>query len=82
MLTLAIMHAMWPNGDKSIPGLLEGIATAAPAVFLKYGLTSDLCHRACHKQPATNAARARKWSENINYTALRACQVWPSRFSK
>ena len=25
MLTLEIMHAMWPNGDNSVPGLVEGI---------------------------------------------------------
>jgi len=37
MLTLEIMHAMWPNGNNTVPGLVEGILTAAPAVFANLG---------------------------------------------
>jgi hypothetical protein len=40
MLTGDIMREMWPHGDTKIPGLVDGIAAAAPSVFHKYGLTS------------------------------------------
>ena len=33
MLTLEMLQQLWPNGDEKIPGLLEGIANAAPDVF-------------------------------------------------
>jgi putative chitinase len=42
MLTETIMQEMWPNGDRTVSGLLEAIAASAPVVFAKYGLSSDL----------------------------------------
>ena len=42
MLTLEIMHVMWPNGNNTVSGLVEGMIDAAPAVFAKYGLNSEL----------------------------------------
>lgn len=80
MLTLEIMQAMWPNGNHTIPGLLEGIALAAPAVSAKYGLTSDLVIAHAMAQFSEESGAGGEMVENINYTAARACQVWPSRF--
>jgi putative chitinase len=80
MLTLEIMHTMWPNGDKSVPGLVEGIVAAAPAVFAKYGLNSDLTIAHAMAQFSEECGAGNEMVENINYTATRACQVWPSRF--
>jgi predicted chitinase len=80
MLTLEIMHAMWPNGNNSIPGLVEGIVAAAPAVFAKYGLNIDLVIAHAMAQFSHECGAGNEMIENINYTAKRACQVWPSRF--
>jgi putative chitinase len=81
MLTLEIMHAMWPNGDSRVPGLVEGMVAAAPAVFAKYGLNSDLVVAHAMAQFSLECGAGTELVENINYTAKRACQVWPSRFS-
>ncbi len=80
MLSPEIMHAMWPNGDNRVPGLLEGIVAAAPAVFAKYGLNSDLVIAHAMAQFSQECGAGTEMVENINYTAKRACQVWPSRF--
>ncbi len=81
MLTLEIMHAMWPNGNKTVPGLVEGIVAAGPAVFAKYGLNSNLVIAHAKAQFSHECGAGTAMVENINYTAQRACQVWPSRFS-
>src|ERR1700735_61169 len=57
MLTLEIMHAMWPNG-----------------------LNSDLVIAHAMAQFSHESSAGNEMVENINYTAERACQVWPSRF--
>ncbi len=80
MLTLEIMHAMWPNGNNTVPGLMEGIVAAAPAVFAKYGLNRDLVIAHAMAQFSHECGAGNEMIENINYTAKRACQVWPSRF--
>jgi putative chitinase len=81
MLTLEIMNDMWPNGDSTVPGLVEGIMAAAPTVFPKYGLNGDLVIAHAMAQFSVECGGGRETVENINYTATRACQVWPSRFS-
>jgi putative chitinase len=81
MLTLEIMHAMWPHGDNRVPGLVEGIVTVAPAVFAKYGVNSDLVIAHAMAQFSHECGAGNEMQENINYTAARACRVWPSRFS-
>lgn len=79
-LTLEMMHAMWPSGNSSGAGLLEGIVAAAPAVLAKYGLNSDLVVAHAMAQFSEECGAGTEMLENINYTATRACQVWPSRF--
>jgi putative chitinase len=81
MLTPEIMHAMWPNGNNTIPLLVERIVAAAQAVFAKYGLNSDLVIAHAMAQFSVECGAGSEMVENINYTAKRACQVWPSRFS-
>lgn len=80
MLTAEILHQMWPHGDDKVPGLVEGIAAAAPAVFPKYGLTSNLLIAHAMAQFSHECGAGLEMTENINYTAKRACVVWPSRF--
>lgn len=81
MLTLEIMHSMWPQGNSKVPGLVEGIGAAAPAVLATYGLNSDLVIAHAMAQFSHECGAGNAMKENINYTAARACQVWPSRFS-
>jgi putative chitinase len=81
MLTPEIMHAMWPTGNNTVPGLVVGIVAAAPAVFAKYGLNSNLVIAHAMAQFSHECVAGNEMVENINYTAKRACQVWPSRFS-
>jgi len=81
MLTADIMHHMWPHGDEKIPGLIDGIVAAAPTVFPKYGLTSDLLVAHAMAQFSHECGAGTEMVENIRYTASRACVVWPSRFS-
>lgn len=80
MLTLDIMQQMWPHGDARIPHLLEGIAAAAPAVFQKYGIDSDLIIAHAMAQFSHECGAGLEMTENTNYSAARACEVWPSRF--
>jgi putative chitinase len=80
MLTLEIMLSMWPDGNKTVPGLLEATAGAAAAVFAEYGLNGDLVIAHAMAQFSHECGAGQEMVENINYTAKRACQVWPSRF--
>ena len=81
MLTSDMMHHMWPNGDAKVHGLVDGIMAAAPTVFPKYGLTSDLVIAHAMAQFSHECGAGTDMVENINYSASRACEVWPSRFS-
>lgn len=81
MLTLEMMRHMWPQGDTKVTGLVAGIAAAAPTVFPKYGLTSDLLIAHAMAQFSHECGAGTEMTENIHYTPERACVVWPSRFS-
>src|SRR3954453_7891340 len=74
------MHAMWPHGNNRVPALVEGIANAAPTVFPKYGLNSDLVIAHAMAQFSHECGAGLEMTENIGYTAARACVVWPGRF--
>jgi putative chitinase len=71
---------LWPSGDKLIPGLRDGIASAAPAIFDKYGIGSDLLVAHIMAQVSLECGAGTEVVENLNYSAPRMCQVWPSRF--
>ena len=81
MLTSDMMHHMWPNGDAKVHGLVDGIMAAAPAVFPRYGLTRDLVIAYAMAPFGHECGAGTAMVENINYSASRACAVWPSRFS-
>ena len=71
---------LWPHGDKLIPGLRDGIAAAAPTIFPKYGIDTNrlICHVMAQISLECNAGL--EVVENLNYSAPRMCEVWPSRF--
>src|SRR5260221_8378670 len=81
MITLATLRQLWPNGNSKIPGLMEGIVAQSYMVFTKYGLTNNLTVAHFMAQSSHECGAGTEMVENINYSAVRACQVWPSRFS-
>jgi putative chitinase len=81
MLTEALLRQMWPNGNSTVPGLIEGIAANAATVFAKYGLDTDMAVAHAMAQFTVECGGGHDMIENINYTPERACVVWPSRFS-
>jgi putative chitinase len=80
MFTLEILQDLWPHGNARVAGLVEGIASAAPQVFTKYGLTSDLLVAHAMAQFSHECGAGMEMTESIRYTVARACEVWPSRF--
>jgi putative chitinase len=80
MAFINTLYNLWPSGDKLIPGLRDGIAKAAPTVFQKYGITSNLLTAHFMAQISLECGAGTEVVENLNYSAPRMCQVWPSRF--
>jgi putative chitinase len=74
------LYNLWPNGDEKIPGLRDGIAASAQAVFQKYGIDSPLLIAHVMAQISHECGAGHDVVENLNYTAGRMMQVWPSRF--
>lgn len=71
---------LWPNGDQKVPGLRAGIIASAPAVFAKYGVKDALVLAHIMAQISHECGAGHDVVENLNYTAERMTQVWPSRF--
>jgi putative chitinase len=80
MAFINTLYNLWPNGDEKIPGLRDGIAASAPAVFQKYGIDSPLLVAHVMAQISHECGAGHDVVENLNYTAGRMMQVWPSRF--
>lgn len=79
MITQDILDRLWPQGDHKIPGLRAGIVNAAPRVFVKYGIKNDLVIAHMMAQFSHECGAGLEMTENVNYTAERAAQVWPLR---
>jgi putative chitinase len=71
---------LWPSGDRLIPGLRDGMAAAAPTVFPKYGIDSNLLIAHVMAQISLECGAGTEVEENLNYSPKRMTQVWPSRF--
>jgi len=71
---------LWPRGDSLIPGLRDGIAAAADAVFTKYAIDSNLLIAHVMAQISLECGAGTEVVENLNYSASRMMEVWPSRF--
>jgi len=81
MITLEMMKALWPHGDSKIPGLIEGIAKSAPAVFPKYGITTDLVVAHAMAQFSHECGSGTEVIENLNYRADQLLRQWPKHFT-
>ena len=71
---------LWPNGDQKVPGLRAGMIASAPAVFARYDITTPLLVAHVMAQISHECGAGRDVVENLNYSAGRMMQVWPSRF--
>jgi putative chitinase len=80
-LTLKTMQCMWPHGDQHVPGLLEGIVTAAPAVLEKYGVTSELALALMFGQFSEECGGGLEMIENDNFNAAQLVRLWPRHFT-
>ncbi len=74
------LSRLWPGGDAKVPGLRAGMIAAAPMVFAKYGITTPLLAAHVMAQISHECGAGHDVVENLNYTAGRMMQVWPSRF--
>jgi putative chitinase len=81
IILASTLRQLWPRGNSKIAGLIEGIAASSARVFSKYGLTNDLLVAHAMAQFSHECGEGLEMTENINYTAARACQVWPNRFN-
>ena len=80
MLTPESIRHLWPHGDVKIPGLIDGIASAASHVFPKYGLNSDLLIAHAMAQFSHECGAGGEVVENLNYSANGLIATWPGRF--
>jgi putative chitinase len=81
LLSAAVLQKLWPHGDQHIPGLIEGIAATAPAVFEKYGITTPLTVAMMFAQFSEECGAGLEMQENMNYTAQRLREVFPTHFT-
>ena len=81
MLELSHLQKLWPHGDAQVPGLIEGVAKSAPVVFPKWGLTSDLLIAHFMAQASEECGAGGEMMENMNYSAARLLQVFPTHFT-
>lgn len=81
LLTLANLQHQWPHGDQHVPGLMEGIAATAPAVFAKYGITTPLVVAHMMGQFSEECGAGLEMVENLNYSAEGLLRTWPKHFT-
>jgi putative chitinase len=74
------LSRLWPSGDVKIAGLRAGIIAAAPAIFAKYQIAAPLLVAHVMAQISHECGAGSEVVENLNYSAGRMMQVWPSRF--
>lgn len=80
MAFINTLYNLWPNGDEIIKGLRDGIANSADSVFVKYNIDSPLLIAHVMAQISHECGAGHEVIENLNYSAQRMPQVWPSRF--
>jgi putative chitinase len=81
MITLDLMHEMWPHGNEKVPGLIEGIFKSLPEAFDKYKwLDTPLAMAHFLAQWSEECGAGTEMQENMNYSAHGLMQTWPTRF--
>lgn len=79
--SLELLHHLWPHGNQHIAGLVEGIASAAPEVFIKYGTTSPLVIAHMFAQFSEECGAGLEMVENMNYSAEGLLRTFPRHFT-
>lgn len=80
MAFINTLYNLWPHGDSQIPGLRDAIAAAAPGVFERYDFSDNNLVSHFMAQVSLECGAGTEVVENLNYSAGRMCEVWPSRF--
>ena len=74
------LFKLWPHGDDKIPGLRAAIVKDAARVFETYGINTKTAMLQFMAQISHECGAGLDVEENLNYSASRMTQVWPSRF--
>lgn len=80
-LSLAMMQNRWPHGNQHIPGLMEGIVEAATDALGRYAVTSAMELAHFMAQASEECGQGLEMIENMNYTAARLLEVFPTHFT-
>ena len=72
---------LWPHGNSRVPGLIPGLIAASPITFPKWGISSDLVVAHAFAQFSEECNAGQEMAENMNYSAPRLLQVFPSHFT-
>jgi putative chitinase len=76
-LTTAMLDRLWPHASHS---LVDGMAAASSTVFAKFGLTTAAEVADFMAQISEETGGGFDIEEDLNYSAVRLCQVWKARF--
>jgi putative chitinase len=76
-LMISVLDRLWPHAPHS---LVDGMAATSEKVFAKYGLTTAAEAADFMAQISEETGGGWEIEEDLNYSATRLCQVWPSRF--
>jgi putative chitinase len=76
-LTTSVLDRLWPHAPHS---LVDGMAATSEKVFAKYGLTTAAEVADFMAQISEETGGGWNIEEDLNYSAVRLCQVWASRF--
>ena len=77
----AALKRLWPRGNDKIPGLLDGLIAAAPAVFAQYGLTSPVLVAHAFAEFSEESGCGLEMQENMNYSAGGLLRTFPTHFT-
>jgi putative chitinase len=80
-LPLDILKRLWANADQHIPGLAEGMSASAAEVFEKYAIGDTRTVAIIMGQFSEECGCGLEMSENMNYTAQRLREVFPTHFT-
>ena len=76
-LTALILDRLWPHAAHS---LIDGMVETSENVFAKYSLTTAAEVADFMAQISEETGGGYEIEENLNYSAVRLTQVWPTRF--
>src|SRR5580704_16777167 len=80
-LPLDVLKRLWPAGDQHVPNLMEGMSASAAEVFEKYGIGDVRTAAIVMGQFSEECSAGCEMQENMNYTAQRLREVFPSHFT-